>query len=200
MAIPIIRSTGLHSHTLGHTVALPVARILPVVASALGTGIDPHWLPSWDHLCLGRVCVTIWAFFALWTALPFLVDRVDTRRGGAICHQAAGDAVHVTGALLALRGLELFSELKDLSPVLAAYFLAPRAAVGWVVADMDTSWGQRGAFGSSAGRSFDSALTLGTVIRVQKVPLAYIIDTAIGLTGVHLPRHGKTGGALQAQR
>ncbi|MGH0179923.1 UNVERIFIED_CONTAM: hypothetical protein FKN15_010794 [Acipenser sinensis] len=81
-----------------------------------------------------------------------------------------------------------------------AYFLASRAAVGWVVADMDTSWGQRGAFGSSAGRSFDSALTLGTVIGVQKVPLAYIIDTAIGLTGVHLPRHGKTGGALQAQR
>lgn len=189
--VPFFGGAVADSGADGHAVALPVARFLAVVATALGAGVDPHGLAPRDHSGPGAICVAVWTLSALRTALPFLVDRVDAGRGGAVRHQAAGDSVAVARALLTLRGLEVFSQLVHISPVFAAYLLAPRTAVGRVVANMNTSCRERSALRPGARRPLSGTFTLRAMVRIQKVPFSHVIYTAVGFTGVHLSGDGE---------
>lgn len=150
--------------TLGQAVPFPVAHILPIVAAALGAGVHPDVLPRRDDPLLGGIGITIRTIFAAGTALPLLVDGVHTWWGGAVGHQAAGDAIDVTGALLTLRGLEVFAQLVDLSSVLTANLLAAGAAVGGVVTDMHAGGWQGGALCPGTGWPLCGTLTLCAMV------------------------------------
>lgn len=75
--------------------------------------------------------------------------------------------------------LERVAQVVHDSSVLAAYLLAPGAAVGGVVADMDAGSRQRGALGAETNGAFCGALTL--LALVQKVPFPHEVNPAVFL-------------------
>lgn len=168
------------------TVSLPVAGILPVMTTALGAGVDPDGLTSWNDPAAGRIDIAVRTFLAFRAAFARLVDGVDTRWRSAICNQTAGNAIIVTSALLTLRRLEVLTQVVHLSPILTPYLLAPGTAVGGVVADMDACSRERGALSPGARRALGGTLTLGAVIRVQKIPFPHVVYAAVGLAGALL--------------
>lgn len=128
----------LHTVTGSQSIALPIPSVLAVVASTLGTGVHPHCFAPWYYLGPRGIYITVWTILALRATLALLVDRVDAGWWSTVSHEAPCDAVVLTCALLTLRGLELFTQVVHLTTVLAAYLLAPWAAVSWIVAHMDT--------------------------------------------------------------
>lgn len=96
--------------------------------------------------------------------------------------------------------LEILTQLIDLSPVLTPDLFAPGAAVGRVVAHVDTRCRERGALSARTGGALRGALTLGTVIRVQEIPFPHVIYAAIGFAGaVLLPCHREAHTSLCAE-
>lgn len=108
--------------------------------------------------------IAVGTVFTPGAALSFLIHWVHTWWGGAIGYQAAGDPIHVTGALLTLRGLEVLPEFIHLSSVFTADLLAAWAAVGGVMADVHAGGWQSSALGPGTGWALWGALTLGAVI------------------------------------
>lgn len=150
--------------TLGQAVSFPVANILPIVTSTLGTSVHPHVLTGRNHATLRGISIAVGTVFTPGAALSFLIHWVHTWWGGAISYQAAGDPIHVTGALLTLRGLEVLPEFIHLSSVFTADLLAAWAAVGGVMADVHAGGWQSSALGPGTGWALWGALTLGAVI------------------------------------
>lgn len=132
----LLRAAVLALLTFGQAVSFPVAHVLPIVTPTLGTGVHPHVLTGGNHTTLRGVSVAVGTVFTAGAALSLLIHRVHTWWGGAVGHQAAGDPIRVTGALLALRGLEVLPKLIDLCSVFTADLLTSWAAVGGVVADV----------------------------------------------------------------
>lgn len=97
--------------------------------------------------------------------------------------------------------LEVLAQFVHDSSVLAAYLLAPGAAVGGVVADMDAGSRQRGALGAETHRALCGALTLRAVVRVQKVPFPHEVYAAVLFAGAFLlPRHRKARNCVCAKQ
>lgn len=97
--------------------------------------------------------------------------------------------------------LEVLAQFVHDSSVLAAYLLAPGAAVGGVVADMDAGSRQRGALGTEAHAALCGALTLRAVVRVQKVPFPHEVNAAVLLAGAFLlPRHRKARNCVRVKQ
>lgn len=67
------------------------------------------------------------------------------------------------------------------------------------MADVHAGGWQSSALCPGTGWALWGALTLGAVIRVQKIPLSDIVDAAIGLTGVDLGGHGQAHVSDQQQ-
>lgn len=88
--------------TASQSVALPVAGVLAVMTTAFSARVNPDRLASWNHLASGRVHVTVGTLPALWAACSWCIDGVHAGRRGAVCHQAPGNAIQLTGALLTL--------------------------------------------------------------------------------------------------
>lgn len=92
--------------------------------------------------------------------------------------------------------LEVLPQFVHHPSVLAPYLLAPRAAVGGVVADMDARSRERGALSAGTCGALGGALTLGAVIRVEKIPFPHEVNAAVGLAGGFLlsgDREARTG-------
>lgn len=79
--------------------------------------------------------------------------------------------------------LEALAQVVHDSSVLAAYLLAPGAAVGGVVAHMDTGSRQSGALGAVTNGAIYGALTLRAVVRVQKVQFPHVVNAAVFFAG-----------------
>lgn len=172
----------------GQAVSLPVARILAVVAPTFGARINPDGLSGRDHLRVGVIHVAVGTLLAFRTAFSRLVQRVDTWWRGTICNQTAGNAITVTIALLTFGGLEVLPQLVDHPSVLAADSLAAGAAVCGIVAHMDAGGRQGRALSTCTRRALCRALALGTVVRVQEIPLPDVVNAPVGLTGALLVR------------
>lgn len=71
--------------------------------------------------------------------------------------------------------LEVLPELVHYSSIFTPDLLAPGAAVGGIVTDMDACSREGGALSAGTRRALCSALTLGAVIRVQKIPFPDIV-------------------------
>lgn len=82
--------------------------------------------------------------------------------------------------------LEVLPQLVHHSSVLTPDLLAPGAAVGGVVADMDACSRERGALSAGTCGALSGALTLGAVIRVQKIPFSHVVYAAVSLAGAFL--------------
>lgn len=93
--------------------------------------------------------------------------------------------------------LKVLPQVVHHSSVLTADLLAPRAAVGGVVADMDARSREGGALGAGTRRALRGALALCAMVRVQKVPFSHVVDAAVGLAGAVLLRgHREAEGGL----
>lgn len=156
------------------------------MAPTFRTRIHPDRVSGRDHLTPRVVHITVRTLLALGTALPRLVHWVHTGRRGTVCHQTAGDAISVTGALLTLRGLEVLSQLVHHCSVLTADPLAAGATVSGIVAHMDAGGRERRALSAGTRRALSRALALCAVVRVQEIPLSYIVNAPVGLTGALL--------------
>lgn len=82
--------------------------------------------------------------------------------------------------------LEVLPQFVHHTAVLTPDLLAPGAAVGGVVADMDARSRERGALSAGTRRTLGGAFTLGAVIGVQKIPFPHKVDTTVGLAGAFL--------------
>lgn len=82
--------------------------------------------------------------------------------------------------------LEVLPQFVNHSSVLTPDLLAPGAAVGGVVADMDARGRERGALSAGTCGALSGAFTLGAVIGVQKIPFPHEVYAAVGLAGALL--------------
>lgn len=76
------------------------------------------------------------------------------------------DHIVISTSIFIVAYLEVLSQFVHLSPVLTAYLLTSWAAISGIVADMDASGGQRGAFRPCTRRPLCGAFTLRAVVRV----------------------------------
>lgn len=68
------------------------------------------------------------------------------------------------------------------------------------MADMDARRREGRALGARTRGALRGALTLGAVVRIQKVPFPDEVDAAVGLAGAFLlPGHGEATSRLRAQ-
>lgn len=82
--------------------------------------------------------------------------------------------------------LEVLPQFVHHSSVLTPDLLAPGAAVGGVVADMDARRRESGALSAGTCGALGGALTLGAVVGVQKIPFPHEVYAAVGLAGAFL--------------
>lgn len=82
--------------------------------------------------------------------------------------------------------LKVLPKLVHHPSVLTPDFLAPGAAVGRVVANVNARSRERGAFSAGTHGALRGALTLGAVIRVQEIPFSHVVYAAIGFAGALL--------------
>lgn len=59
LVFPLADCTVVEAGACSHAVALPIAGILPIMASAFGAGIHPHCLSSGDYLCPSVVHIAV---------------------------------------------------------------------------------------------------------------------------------------------
>lgn len=108
----------------------------------------------------------------------------------------------ITGCVIAFSAyLEVLPQFVHHSSVLTPDLLAPGAAVGGVVADMDARSRQRGALGAGTRGALGGALTLGAVVRVQEIPFPHEVYAAVGLAGgFMLSGDGEARSGLRAKQ
>lgn len=82
--------------------------------------------------------------------------------------------------------LKVLAQFVHHSLIFTSNFLAPGAAVGGVVANMDACSREGGALSARTCGALRGAFTLNAIIRFQKIPLPYKVYAAVGLAGAFL--------------